>query len=265
MDPDTVVAGELDRAEHQHPGAAGRQLEHLLVADLGELARVGDEPWIGGEDTVDVGVDLADIGAERGGERDGGRVGAATAESRHLEGGRDALEARDEHDRVGVERLVDPVRPHLEDLRGAVPGVGDDPGLRAGQRDGAVAEVDDRHRRERTGDPLPDRDEHVELAGVGRGRDGLREGEELVGGLAHRGEDADDAVAVLVCGDEPPRDRLQAVWIGDRRATELLDDEGHARNLPGEATAAASSQAAITTAPPATASKRKWFPVATMM
>ena len=58
--PDAVVAGELDRAEHQYPGPAGRELEHLLVTDLGEFA--GPRPTMRGsavKDPVDVGVDLA--------------------------------------------------------------------------------------------------------------------------------------------------------------------------------------------------------------
>ena len=46
----------------------------------------------------DVGVDLADLGADGGGERDRGRVRAAAAERRHVLGGRDALEAGDEDD-----------------------------------------------------------------------------------------------------------------------------------------------------------------------
>src|SRR3712207_9403690 len=45
----------------------------------------------------DVGVDLAHLGSDRGGERDGGRVGAAAAERRDVPGGRDALERSEEH------------------------------------------------------------------------------------------------------------------------------------------------------------------------
>ena len=105
-----------------------------------------------------------------------------------------------------VERLVDPARAHLDDLRLAVHRVGDDPGLRAGERDRLVAEVVDHHRRERARDPLADRDEHVELARVRRRRDLVGELEQLVGRVAHRREDADDAVALLARRDEPRRD-----------------------------------------------------------
>src|SRR5207244_4168035 len=82
-------------------------------------------------------------------------------------------------------------RAHLGDLRLAVDRVGDDSGLRAGERDRLVAEVVDGHRAERVRDPLADRDEHVVLARVGAGRDLVSEPDQLVGGVAHRREDAD--------------------------------------------------------------------------
>ena len=84
---------------------------------------------MGGVDALDVGVDLADLGAERGGERDGGQIGAAAAEGGDVLVGRDALEPGDEHDPALVERLVDPARADVDDLRLAVNRVGDDPGL----------------------------------------------------------------------------------------------------------------------------------------
>ena len=100
-------ARELDRAQHQHLGARRRHLEHLLVRHLLELSRLGDDARVGGEDARDVGVDLAGR-AERGGERDRGRIGAASAERRHVHRvAREALEAGDEHDPAPVERLDD--------------------------------------------------------------------------------------------------------------------------------------------------------------
>ena len=123
-----------------------------------ELARGRNDARVGGEHAVHVRVDLARVRAHRGGERDRGHVGAAAAERRHLVVGRHALEAGDEHDLPGVERLVDPAAADVHDLRLAVDGVRDDPGLRAGERDRVVAEVGDRHCHERAGDPLADRD-----------------------------------------------------------------------------------------------------------
>ena len=232
MDADSVVAGELDRAQHQHLGAGRGQLEHLLVRDGVELARLGNEARVGREDALDVGVDLARVGLERGGERDRGRVRAAPAERRHLVRGRDALEAGDEHDRALRERVVDPPRADLEHLRARVLGVGDDARLRAGERDRGVAEVVDRHRGERARDPFPDREQHVELARVRSRRDLVGQLDQVVGRPAHRREDADDVVSGLARGHEPPRDRLQPLRAGDRGTAELLDDEAHGETLP---------------------------------
>ena len=99
------------------------------------LRAVRDDPRVGREHAVDVGVDLADVRVERGCERDGRRVGAAAAERRHVLVGRDALEAGDDRDLSRLERLVHAAAAHLDDARPAVARVGHDPGLRAGERD----------------------------------------------------------------------------------------------------------------------------------
>ena len=166
VDPDPVVAGVLDRAQLQHAGARGRHLEHLLEGDDRQLAGVGDDPRVGAEDAGDVGVDLADVGVERGGQRDRGGVGAAASQRGDVAAvGRDTLEAGDEDDPVLLQRLPDAVGADVDDPRLGVGGVGDDARLRAGQRDRLVAHVVDRHRAERAGDPLAGREQHVHLAG----------------------------------------------------------------------------------------------------
>ena len=113
VDPNPVVAGVLDGAQLQDAGAGGRHLEHLLERHDGQLAGVGDDPRVGAEDARDVGVDLADLGADRRRERDRGGVRAAAAERRDVLRGRHALEAGDEHDRVLVETLTDPIGAHV--------------------------------------------------------------------------------------------------------------------------------------------------------
>src|SRR6476646_6591833 len=119
-------------------------------------AAISDEPRIGAEHPPDVGVDLADLGAQRGGDRHRRRVRAAPAERRDVAAvAGDALEPSDEHDPVLVEGVANAVGPHVQDPRLGVRGVGDDPCLRPGQRDRVVAEVVNGHRAERTRDPLP--------------------------------------------------------------------------------------------------------------
>ena len=88
-----------------------------------ELLRLRHDARVGREDAVDVAVDLADVGVERGGERDGGRVGAAAAERRDVAGvAVEALEAGDDDDRALVERFAQADRRDVDDARGAVRG-----------------------------------------------------------------------------------------------------------------------------------------------
>ena len=93
-----VLPGVLDAAQGQHLRAAGRHLEHLLVGDPGQLPGGRHDPRVGREDAVDVGVDLADLGAHRRGQRDRRRVRGAAAHRGDVLGVlADALEAG--HDR----------------------------------------------------------------------------------------------------------------------------------------------------------------------
>ena len=98
--PHLVLAGELDRTDLQHLRALARELEHFLERDPVEPPRLRDDARIGRVDAVDVGVDLALVGLERGGERDARRVGAAAPERRDVAVLVDALKSRDDDDRA---------------------------------------------------------------------------------------------------------------------------------------------------------------------
>ena len=63
LDDDVVDPAELDGPDLHDLGALVGELEHLLVADDGELPRLRDEPRVGGVDAADVGEDLAAVGA----------------------------------------------------------------------------------------------------------------------------------------------------------------------------------------------------------
>ena len=106
-------------------------------------------------------------------------------------------------------------------------GVGDHAGLRAGERLRLVAELGDRHRDQRHRDPLAGGEQHVELARRRQRRHLLGEVAQLVGGVAHRGDDDDDVVARLAGVDDPLGDPLDAGRVGDRRSAVLLHDNAH--------------------------------------
>ena len=87
-------ANSTDRSASTRPPVAA--ISSISSNDtLAKLARGRDDPRVGGVHAVDVGVDLAHLGAERGRDRDRGGVGAAPPERRDVAVGRDALEAGD--------------------------------------------------------------------------------------------------------------------------------------------------------------------------
>ena len=131
-----VVAGELHRAQGQDPPAAGGDVEHLLEADPGQAAGLGHDARVGAEDAGHVGVDLAGVRAERGGQGDGGGVGAAPPERGDVALGGHPLEAGDHRDPVLGQRGAEAVALDLDDPGPGVRGVGDDPGLAPGERHG---------------------------------------------------------------------------------------------------------------------------------
>ena len=85
------------------------------------MRAVGHDARVGGEHAVDVGVDLADVGAERGRQRDGGGVRAAAAERGDvLRVLADALEAGDDRD-VRPRRAPARMRPGVTSMIRALP------------------------------------------------------------------------------------------------------------------------------------------------
>ena len=124
VDRHAVLLGELDRPRVHHPRAQAGQLEHLVVADAVDLAGLGDDPRVGGVDAVDVGVDLAGVGAQHGGQGHGRRVGAAAAQRRDVVVLVDALEAGDDHDLALAQRLGHPLGRDVPDAGLGVEAVG---------------------------------------------------------------------------------------------------------------------------------------------
>ena len=220
-----MVARVLDRAQLQHAGAGRGHLEHLLEGDDGQLARVGHDARVGGEHAGDVGVDLADLGADRGGQRDRGGVRAAAAERGDVARGARRPGSRRRARSRPPRAPADAVGAHVEDPRLRVRGVGDDAGLRAGQRDRAVAEVVDRHRAQRARDALAGRQQHVHLARIGASarppgpsRSARRSSCRAPTARRRRGCPPRASATIRL------RRALDALGVGDGRAAELHDD-----------------------------------------
>ena len=228
MDGDGITPCVLHAAQHQDLRTACRHFQHFLVADPRDAPRAGHDPRIGGEHPVHVGVDLADVRAKRGGERDRRRVGGAPAKRRDVLGVlRHALEAGHDGDRASVKRCLDPAGRHVDDAGLAVRGVGDHAGLGAGERAAFQAEIGDGHRQQRHRYPLSGGKEHVQLA-PGRQRAHLvGQVAQLIGGVAHGRHHHDHRMAGLARRDDALGHALDAVGVGYRGSTVLLHDQGH--------------------------------------
>ena len=124
------------------------------------------------------------------------------------------------------------IRPgrDVDDPGLAVRGVGDDAGLRAGERPGLVAEVGDRHREQRHRDPLAGGQQHVELArpaAAGVTCSARSISSSVVSPIAET--TTTTSLPALLGGDDPLGDPLDAVGVGDGRTAVLLHDEAHRR------------------------------------
>jgi hypothetical protein len=229
LDDDAVDPAELDRAHLHDLGALVREFEHLLVADDRELTSLRDQARVGRVDALDVGEDLAAAGTQAGGEGDRRRVAAAASERGDLVvvDGRRALslEAGHDDDLARSEFGVDAARVDPRDPGPAVAAIRGDPGLWSGQADRRDAQAVERHRQQGCALVLASREQDVELARVGLVRDRRGEAEQLVGRIAHRGDDDDQVVSGGTFARDPSGDAFDAVGVGHRGATELLDDE----------------------------------------
>src|SRR6266487_697666 len=88
------------------------------------------DPRVSGEDAVHIGVDLAEIRAERRGQCHGGGVRRAAAKRGDvLRGLGHALEPGHDRDGTITQRCLDPAGSHVDDAGLAMRRVGDDPGL----------------------------------------------------------------------------------------------------------------------------------------
>ena len=132
-----------------HLGAAGRQLQHLLVVNLNQLARLGHDARVGGVDALDVRVDLASLRAKRGCQRDGRRIRTAAAQRGDLLLLGHSLESADHCDAARIQLRQDAVRRDVSNARLSVQRFGLDARLQAREAHRRAVHVVERHRHQR--------------------------------------------------------------------------------------------------------------------
>lgn len=223
-----MAASVFHAAQHQHLGAAGRHLEHFLEGHGVELSGVAHDARVGAEDAVHVGVDLTDIGTQRGGHGDGGGVRAAAAQRRDILGVlADPLESGHQNDPPLLKGGLQPPRRDVDDLGVAVGAGGDHPGLRTGERPGMRAERLDGHGHQRIRDAFTGGKQHVQLPRRRRRAHLLSQIQQVVGGIPHGRDDDDDVIALLLGGDDAFGDAANPFGVGHRGSAVLLHDERH--------------------------------------
>ena len=117
QDGHVVQLTQLDRPRVHDARAELRQLEHLLVANLGHLARIRHHARVGRVDALDIGIDLAALGVQRARQCHRGRVRSAAAERGDVLVFGDALEAGDDHHLAVAQLRRDALRVDVGDAR----------------------------------------------------------------------------------------------------------------------------------------------------
>ena len=222
-----VASGEFDRPHRRLRAAGGGHLEQFVERDVIHLASLGHQARISGENTGDVGVELAGIRIERMGKGDGRGVGAASTEEGDIVIGRHALTATDDRNLAGRHCSGDAVRVDLENLGVAMRRVGQKSGLAPGERLALDTQVGERHRDERAGLAFTTGDEHVHFTAGLRRAHVVGKTEEFIGLFAHGRHDQHDLIAALHTTGGVVGDFADSVWGADGGPAELLHIERH--------------------------------------
>ena len=227
-----VAHREPHGADLQHLRAQARHLDHLIEGDPVELARGRHHVRVRREHAVHVGVDLADVGIERGGHGHGAGVGPAPPERRDVAVVVDALEAG-QHGHAAALQRGEQLRPvDALDARAAVGRVGAHAHLGAGEGARRLTELLDRHRQQRDRLLLPGRHQHVEFARVGgRTAELLGQRHQRVGLPGHRRHHHRHPMAGARRLHHALRHGADALRAADAGAAVFLDDQAHGSGL----------------------------------
>ena len=224
---DLVLARKLDRTGLQDLAAQAGHLEHLLEGDAIKPAGFGDDARVGGVDAVDIGVDQAFIRMDGSCHGHGRGVGTAAAQRGDVAFAVDALEAGDDDHPSLLEVLADATVVDGFDAGLGVGIIGDDGNLPAGEADGIDALALEGHGQQGHGSLFASGGEHVELAPVGLGLDGLGQVDEAIGLARHGRRNDHHLVAGTMPFGNPPGHVLDAFDRPHRGTAVFVNDERH--------------------------------------
>ena len=146
-----------------HTGTHSCEFEHLFKADFTEFAGRRFDAWVRCINSIDVRMNNALAWPKCGGQRDGGRVTAASAECRDITVGVDSLETTSHNDVAVVQLFSDRFRRNRQNLRFRMMAVGRDTQLRARHADSLAAHFVYRHRHQSDADLFASRQQHVHV------------------------------------------------------------------------------------------------------
>lgn len=132
---DAEFLGEFNRSALHDFGARAGKFKHFVIRDFLEFFGLREYAGVGGVDAVDVSVDLAEVSADSGGDGDGGKVGSSASERGKSTVLGLPLEAGDDDNVAGVQKLVNLLWGDVLNPSFGVDAVGLDAGLGAGERD----------------------------------------------------------------------------------------------------------------------------------
>ena len=142
-------------------------------------------------------------------------------------GSADSLESCHDSDLPVLQCSANTVGPHGDNLSVGVRLVGDDSRLAAGKGHGRNTEVVDGHGQQRHGNPFSNTYQHVQLSPARRAAHLLRQLQELVGGVSHRGDHHHHPCTGLVNACDLRSNTLDAGDIFHRRSPVFVDHNLH--------------------------------------
>ncbi len=176
-------------------GAVRGQLGHLFERRALDGARALDALGIGRHRAAHVGVDIDPLGVERVPDGDSREIGSSAPQRGDGTVFANALKAGDDRDDIALENFANRPRLDAQNLCVAVVCIGDNAGLRAGQRDRRDARLRELVGKDGRGDLLARGEQQVGVSAVRLGR--AAQCEEAVGGVRfgcapHRRNNGDD-------------------------------------------------------------------------